>query len=237
MTASVRQEWPSAWIAASSTTVASGAATSACLVGSSILAWVVWANNGSTLPTSVVDSASQSYTYSGLTIFDNNTGLNLALYYLQNNASATALTLTATWAAAQTFTGIWPAEITGVTATAFQAKSGNPQDSPGTGTGAITSTNATPTAQPCLVHALSFDAAGNAASTVAGTLGAGTTGLKLSTSTAASGTSGSVRLTSLTAYASTFTNGTDGTASFLTGQSIWTEAGAGTNTASIAWVK
>lgn len=235
MTISVRQEWPSGQTAASATTVASGAATSTCLVGSTIAALVLWNSGTSTLPTSVVDSASQTYTYSGVNVFDNNTSLNFALYYFQNNASATALTITATWATAKTFRGIWPVEFTGASATAFQTAIGNAQDGQGGTTGAITSTNITPTSQPCLLHAVSFDATGGASSTVAGGLSAGTTGLLLTGNTAPGGSSGSQRLTSTSAIAATFTNATDTGASFLTLASTWTEAASG-NTATIAWV-
>ena len=241
MTIARRQDWPSAWVAAgvaANTPFSSPAATSSCLLGSGLGAWIIWSDNSSTLPTTVKDSANQAWTYSGKTTFDNNTGLNWALYTFSNNASATTLIVSATWASlAQTFTGIWPFEISGCTTTPFQTGSANSQDAPGTGVGIITSTNATPTSQPCLVHAVSMDSQGNASSVVAGSLVAGTTGLLLSGNTAPSGTSGAVRLTSTAAFASTFTNATDGgAASFLTGQSIWTEA-AGTNTASIAWVK
>lgn len=237
MTATVRQEWPSAWSAASSTTVASGAASSSCLIGSTITAWVLWSNNASTLPASVIDSASQTYTYSGTTVFNNNTGLNWALYYFKNNASATQLSITATWGAAQTFLGIWPGEITGVSTSApYQTSGGNSQDNPGTGTGLITSTNVTPTSAPALLYAISIDSHGGASSVVAGSLSAGTTGLLLTGNTAPSGTSGTQQLAATTPIAGTFTNATDGSgASFLTLASVWTPSASG-NTASIAWV-
>lgn len=238
MTISVRQEWPSAQIAASATTVASGNAGSACLVGSAIGAIVLWDGGaGSAAPSSVVDSASQSYTASGSVVSDNNTGLNLGLYRFMNNASATALALTATWASATTFRGIWPFEIAGVTAAGFQLTAGQSQDSPGGGTTAITSgPTGTLSAQPALIHALFFDATANALSIVSGGLNAGTTGLLLSGNSFASGVSGNLRLTSTSSVSATAGNSTDGPgSSFLTLASVWTELSSG-GTASIAWV-
>lgn len=234
MTASIRQEWPGTWSATSATTTSSGAATSSCLVGSTIAVWVVWSNGAGTQPTSVVDSASQTYTYSGTTVFNNNTSLNVALYYLKNNASATQLNVTATWASAQTYLGIWPAEIQGVTANPFQGAGGQSQDSPGSSVGAISSGNVTPTSQPALLYAICMDSRGGAVSTVAGSLNTGVAGWLLSGNTASSGLSANLRLTSTSAIASTFTNATDATASFLTVSSVWTEAA--TNNAVIAWV-
>jgi hypothetical protein len=237
MTISVRQEWPSAWTAASGTAVASGNAGSACLLGSAIGALVIWDGGaGSTPPSSVVDSASQAYTASGAVVTDTNTGLNLALYRFMNNASATALAATATWASATTFRGIWPFEIAQVTSTGYQLTAGQSQDSPGTGTGAISSgPTGTLSAQPCLLHVLFFDATANALSVVAGGLTAGTTGLLLSGNSFASGVSGNLRLTATTSVSATATNTTDGAgASFLTLASVWTELGS-TNSAVIAW--
>lgn len=225
MTASVRQEAPSAWTAASATTVVSPAFSSACQVGNLIEVYVLW--NGTTRPSSVVDSASQSYTYSGTSAYDNNSGLTIALYTFPNNQSATALTVTATWASAVAYRGIWPKELAGVTASPYQTSVGQNQatGSPGTGTGAITSGNVTPTSQPSLLSSLTFDDGGNAASVVAGSLTLGTTGLLLSGNTDASGTSASEILTSTSATAATYTNTTDGaTRSFLTFAAVYTQA-------------
>jgi hypothetical protein len=224
MTIAVRQEWPSAWTAASATTVASGNASSSCLAGSTIGVWVVWSGAQASLPSGVVDSASQTYTYTSITGYNNNTGLNVALYKLENNTSATQLAITATWAAAKTFRGIWPFEISGSATTAYQTAASNSQDSPGATTGALTSGNVTPTSQPCLLHGFALNSSGNAVNVVAGSLSAGTTGLLLSGNSFASGASGSQRLTSTSAIPATFTNTTDGGShSFLTSASVWTE--------------
>ena|ERR1700684_512393 len=234
MTIALRQEAPGPLTAAAVTTVTTPAFGSNCLIGSAIAVWLQW--GGSTLPTSVVDSASQAYTFSGVSAFDTNDGVTLALYYKLNNASATALTVTATWATGQPFQGIWAAEISGATASPYQTGAGQDQVAPGTGTGVISSGNVTPTSQPCLLYAVSNDDGGNASSVVAGGLTQGTTGFQLSGSTAPGGTSAYQRLTSTSAIAATFTNTTDGgTRRFLTLASVWTEASSG-STATIAWV-
>jgi hypothetical protein len=233
VTASVRQEAPSLITAASATSVTSPAFSSPCLVGSLIEVYVYW-NTNSTLPSSVVDSASQNYTYSGTVVTDSNDGTNLALYTFANNQSATALTVTATWAGAKAFRGIWPKELTGVTTAPYQTSTGQDQAAPGAGTGAISSGNVTPTAQPCLLSAMSYDDGGNASSVVAGGLSFGTNGFLISGDTAAGGTSGSQRLTSTSAIAATFTNSTDGGARrFMTIAAVYTEAASG-STATVA---
>lgn len=239
MTIALRQEWPTAWTAATATTVVSGTPGSACLVGSGIGCWVLFDGGaGSTLPSSVVDSASQSYTYTGTVVTDNNSGLNWALYRLNNNASATSLILTATWAAAIGYRGLWPFEISGTSG--YQTSTGNDQSPPagGGGVGAITSGATGTLIQPCLAHVVSVDSQANGLSTVVSPLvtGVGSPGLLLSGNSFSSGVSGSVRLTSTSPFTGALTNATDGpTASFLTGVSVWTEQASG-NTASIAWV-
>jgi hypothetical protein len=237
MTASVRQEAPSGITAASGTTVATPAFGGTCLVGSTLEVYVFWNGGaGSAAPSSVIDSAGQHYTYGGTTVSDSNDGTNLAVYYFPNNASATALVVTATWTSATTFRGAWAKEITGVTASPFQViPVGQDQVSPGTGVGAISSGNITPSAQPCLLSALSYDDGGNAASVVAGSLVTGTTGFLITGNAAAGGTSASQRLTSTSPVAATFTNATDGgTRRFMTIVATYTEAVV-TNSAVIAW--
>jgi hypothetical protein len=199
-------------------------------VGSGIGAWVIWANGSSTLPTSVTDSSSQTYSYSGINIYNNNTSLNLALYTLNSNAHASALVITATWASAQTYLGVWAFEVQGTSG--YQTGIGNSQDAPGAGASAITSTATSPLSQPNLQHAICVDAAGNALSTPSGGLTPGTNGLLLSGNSAASGVSGYQRLTNTGSIAATFGNATDAAASFLTGQSFWTETSSSTPTTS-----
>ena len=225
MTITVRQESPQANIgSASTTTLVSNALSSAALVGSGIEVAFLW-NANSTLPTSVIDSAGQHYTYGGLTITDNNDGVWMAIYYLNSNTSATALSVTATFAAAQTFYG--PPhikEISGTSGWQGVTPVGADQLAPGTGVGAISTGNITPTAQPCLASSYSYDDNGNGASSVvAGSLVAGTTDWVGGSSNEL--TTASQRLTSTSAFASTFTNTTDGgTRRFLSIQSLWTES-------------
>ena len=227
-TASVRQEQYTAWVATAATTVTTPALGSAVLVGDTEEAWVIC--SCTTAPTSVIDSASQAFTLRA-SVNNNDTGVTIYLYTYANNASATALTVTATWATAQPYNGIWLKDITGVTSSSYQTSGGQsqgPPSPPGTGTGAISSGNVTPTSQPCLLSTISWDSGGNASSVVAGSLVSGTTGWLLSGGTAPTTTSASVRLTSTSAIAATFTNTTDGgSRDFVTMAAVYTEAAGG----------
>jgi hypothetical protein len=228
--ASVRQESASAVTSTAVTTVTTPAFGSNCLTGSLIEVWVIWA--GSTNPT-VADSASHSYTFKN-SIFDSNDGSTLAVFILPNNSSTTALTVTATWSVAVGYQGIWAKEITGVTISPYQTSAGQDQcpsgcgSTAGTGAGAISSGNVTPTSQPALISALSNDDGGGASST-ANNGTQGITGWTLAGSgDAAAATSSSLRVTSTSAVAMTFTNATDGgTRHFLTMAQVYTEASAG----------
>lgn len=224
MTAAVRQEATQNWSSASVTSVTSTAFASACQVGSLIEAWIIW-NTATTQPSSVVDSAGQSYTFRS-SVFDNNDGITVALYTFANNQSATALTVTATWASAKAYCAAWTKEITGVTTSPFQTAAGQDQASPGTGTGVISSGNVTPTSQPCLLSALSWDDGGGATSVVAGSLTSGISGWLLTGGGGAATTiSASQHLTSTAPIAATFTNTTDGgTRRFITIAAVYTEA-------------
>ena len=226
MVASVRQETASAWTAAASTTVTTPAFGSACLSGSLIEVYVIWGSN--TNPSSVADSASQTYSI-GASVADNNDGLTLAIFVFSNNASTTALTVTSTWATAPGFQGIWAKELTGVSSAPYQTSVGLNQVSPGGGTDAITSGNLTPTAQPFLLSSLSFEDGGNLASSAGTGFTLGTTGWSLAGSgNANSTTSESKRVTgSLSALAATYTNATDGpTRRMLTIAASYTELNA-----------
>jgi hypothetical protein len=160
-------------------------------------------------------------------VHDNNTGVTIYLYTHVNNSSATALTVTATWGAAETYNGIWAKDITGVSSSPYQTAGGQSQANPGTTTGLISSGNVTPTGQPALISSLSWDSAGNASSIVAGSQTAGSNGWLLSGGTAPTGSSGSQRVTSTSAIAMTYSNSTDGgSADFVTMAAIYTEATA-----------
>lgn len=229
MTASVRQESATNTNSTAVTSVTTPAFGSNCLAGSLIEAWIIWA--GTTNPSSVQDSAGQTYSFKN-SVYDANDGTTLALYVLPNNASTTALTVTATWASAVGYQGIWAKELTGVTSSPYQTSAGQDQPSPGTTAGLISSGNVTPTAQPALISALSSDDGGGAAST-ANNGTQGITGWTLSGSgNAPGGTSSSLRVTSTSAVAMTFSNSTDGgTRRFLTMAAVYTEASGGTGAA------
>jgi hypothetical protein len=234
MTITVRQESPQASIgSSSSTTLTSQALTSAALIGSGIECAFLW-NANSTLPTSVTVGG-QAMTYGGLRITDSNDGVYMAIYYLYPNASATNLVATATFAAAQTFYGPpHVKEITGTSGWQGVTPVGQDQVAPGTGNNLISTGNITPSGQPCLASSYSYDDQGNAPSGAPSSVTIGTTDWLGSTANAL--VTGYLRLTSTAAFASTFTNATDGgTARFLSLQSLWNEASS-SNTASIAWV-
>lgn len=225
MVAAVRQEASSAWTAAAATTV-SATFGSNCLATSLIEVYVLW--GGTTNPT-ITDSALQ-LPYSFCTsAFDNNDTLTMALFVFANNASTTALTVTATWGVAVGYQAIWSKELTGLTASPYQTSVGADQSAPGGGTDIISSGTLTPTGQPFLLSSVSFDDGGNQAS-VAGTgFTSGTTGWTLAGSgNAPSGSSESKRISgSLSAVASTYTNATDGpTREFLTISGAYTELNA-----------
>ena len=230
-TASIRGEKATAWTATAATSVTTPSLSSAALVGDTEEVWVIC--SCSTQPT-VTDSASQTYTFR-LSGTDNNSGVTIYLFTHVNNSSATALTATATWGSAQTYNGIWLRDITGVSTSPYQTSVALNQCSPsgctataGTGPGAITSGNITPTSQPALISSISWDDGGNFSSTVNTSGGiTGITGWLLSGATAATTTSSSVRVTSTSTTAMTYTNATDGgTRHFITMAASYTEAGS-----------
>lgn len=92
MAAALRQETTPVGNSATGSSITSNALGSPALVGSTIEVWLALAAN----PTisSVVDSASQTYTFVG-SINDPTDGSYMALYALYNNLSATALSATA----------------------------------------------------------------------------------------------------------------------------------------------
>jgi hypothetical protein len=230
MAASVLQEAPTIGLSGLTTTVTSVALGSNATIGSTIECYLVF---GSTIvPTSVVDSASQAYTLA--TSVTDGGGQLIALYVFQNNQSATQLTVTATWAAATNKKGAWVKEIGGVTIAPLQTQSNHLVNSPGTGAGAISAGTITPTAQPCLLSAVCYEADSVTPATPTANTGIqGTSGWQISGPPNAA-VSSSQRLTSTSATAATFTT-TDGTGDFISISAVYTEASA-SGTASIAWV-
>jgi len=156
VTASVLQETTSAINNGGSAAQASNAFGSNCTVGSTICAVVGWDGGVlSTAPT-VTDSAGQTYTKAWQT-YDSTNQQAWAGYYFPNNASATKLVATATWASNPTFTNIQTAELGGVSSSPFQVATQNVQVNPGGGSNAITTGNVTPTAQPYIAWAVNLD--------------------------------------------------------------------------------
>jgi hypothetical protein len=182
--------------------VVSNALGSSATIGSTIEAYICWSSSSQTAPTSVKDSANQTYTLQHHTWDGGFNGNNVSLYTFLNNQSATALTVTATWAAGQSLRGCWVKEI-GFT-NAVQTSGGNYTFGPGTGTNAYTTGNLTPTSANAL---FSVFCAGTASGTVADT--AATAG-QSAWGTSIYGTSESYYLTSTSAKAGHFTNSTNG---------------------------
>lgn len=225
-TASVLQEAVSSFTGGSGTTVTATFA-SAATVGSTI---EVDVTSGNTTPPTVADSAGQNYTYA-CEASDGSDSQYAYSFYFQNNASATALTVTATWAAATSFRAMIIKEIGGVGSAPVQGSTGAPvcnyQVNPRTASDAITAGTQTPTAQPALVSG--FDINFGATNTIADG-----TGFTAGTSNAWSGsapffgTTESKRITSTSPVAATFTDATNGAANrYLTLSMIYTESGGG----------
>ena len=232
MSSSVVQESVSnAWSSASVTTATTVAFTANAAVGNTIEVCILWNNGAGTLPSSVVDSAGQTYAHQGTTGNDNNSGLFMAVYTFANNQSTTKLTVTATWAAAVTYAAIRHKEITGVGTIQLVKVNNQPTGSPGTGAGAITSgLSGTLSQSPVLLSGSSFDDGGGASSVaVSPFAGGGTDWVLTGSGNAASLTSAWVRQTSTTSVAFTLTNTTDGASrSFITIMVVYNEsAGAG----------
>lgn len=227
MTASVLQEAANPVLTGNNLLVTSPALGAFCTVGSTIECYLTWATL--VFPTSVVDSASQSYTLA--TSLNDGGGQTIALYVFQNNQSTAKLTVTATWAAGTNFKGAWVKEIGGVTASSLQTQSGHLNTAPGTGAGAISTGSITPTSQPCLLSAVCYEADTNVPATPSANSGTqGTTAWEQSAAPPL-GVSSSQRLTSTSATSATFTT-TDGTGSdFITIGAIYTESGSAPATA------
>jgi hypothetical protein len=192
---------------------------SACALGSFLLAGVTYDNSTSaSLPTSVIDSAGQSYSVVANTYLNDTVqGQAQAIYAFtgggSGNTSATALTVTGTWAAAVSSQGFWLAEITGVSA--IIAGNGQTQTAPGTGAGAI-STGTIPNGSGltpnffwglfCLLH--SVHGSGNIVPAGPSGIATGVQGWPSSSNNCAVSANG--RFTTGTPYAATATDATYG---------------------------
>lgn len=178
------------------------------------------------LPSTVIDSAAQTYTFRKA-VYDATDSTVMAAYTLASNTSATKLTCTLTWGASHNFAFAWMREIGTVVGSSVQVQ-GQFQNNPGTGANAISSGTITPSAQPAFMSAISYNSSGN--DTVSITAGTGfTTGFcAIFPASACIGVTESQRFTSLSAVAGTFTDATDGAANpYLTIALLYSEVGAG----------
>lgn len=210
----------------SGTSVTSNALGTNATVGSLIEAWLMYYDSSGTLtPTSVTDSAGQTYTFQKKISYES---YDLALYTFADNQSASTLTVTADFAASNAFLLAGIREIGGVTASPIQTGTGAPvgqaQPNPGGAANAISSGSLTPTAEPCLLSVVSFYfPVGNPPSTAGTGFTLGSYGWPFDSINTT--TTESERLTTLTTTAGTFTNSEGGpTGNFLTIAVLYTEA-------------
>jgi hypothetical protein len=215
------------------TTQVSPALGVAATIGSTIEVWITTANV-TALPT-VVDSASQVYTQQSVSN-DTTANQSLALFVFQNNASATALTVTATYGSSISGKGIWVKEIGGVTASSLNNDTTSNISSPGTGTDAVAGTAISPSSAPVFCSSLCMECLiGNGSDIAAGT------GYTLGTRGWAFGGPNTLAasefksLATIVSTAATYTAATNGgTGSYLIGLSMYNPSATG---ATLAWIK
>ena len=200
------------------TTYTSNGFASAATVGSAIEVWII--TSGTTSPTSVVDSAGQTYVLQQTTTYFS--GFNrFSVYVKTSNASATTLAITVTWPSNVTYAAIWQREIKGVSG--IQGSAINTQTTPGTSADAITSGTITPSSQPAFLSAVTVNTEqGTPAPPEAGTgFTSGTIGF-FNAGTRSEAKS----VTSLSAVAGTFTDATGGGSAnqYATGAVLYTVA-------------
>lgn len=167
MTVSVLQERSSA--ASGSATTIVLAYSSALTLGSALHVFASCDTGGGVDVSSCVATNNGSFGAALDDINDPSNFQRLAHWVLANVTSATADTITVSFSATVTFRGIWIREIGGCTASPLDGHSGQNQASPGTGTDAISSGNATNNNQPALLSALTLNTG-----TIASTLSQGT---------------------------------------------------------------
>lgn len=165
------------------------------------------------------------------TVNDTSNGQTTSTYECKDCAAG-SFTISAGPNTAQLYRNVVCTNYSGLDNAAANANSGTNNAAPGSGVGSVTSTNATPGAQPAMLFAHSMDSSGTESSLAADT-GAGFTsrGTMPNTETAI-GVKTRIedrRLTALTAVAGTFTAGS-GTGRFLTFAVIVPESGGGGGT-------
>lgn len=172
---------------------------------------------GSTTTTTVTDTLGNTYTQRGTTL-QNAGGDNFLRFYDATSSGSGTNSVTVTFGANRAYPAISVSEYSNLGA--FDQYAGQAQVAPGTGTDAVTSGNATPTAQPATQFGLSgrFELESNPMA--AGT-GFNDRGVMWNESRTEDRT-----LSALSASAVTFTAGV-GAGTYLTAQLIYTDGGGG----------
>lgn len=166
------------------------------------------------------DSVNGSYGAAVDDINDAGDGQRVTSFKFQNSAAGTPV-VTITFSATTNFTGMFAVEVLGAAAASFDGHNGQVQATPTTGTDAVTSGTATPTAQPGLIVALSSNTSG-AAAPAAGT---GFTDHGSGWAQAGPARLESKRYTATSAIAGTFTAGSNSAHATL--QMLFKEASSG----------
>ena len=201
------------------TTFTTPALSTAATSGSSIEVWII--TSGTSTPTSVVDSASQTYSLQESKTYFGASN-RFSCYVRISNASATALTFTVNWPATVTYPSVWVREI-GNTA-GLQGSSSNTQTAPGTGANAISTGTITPSSQPAFLSAVVVNTAAGLYSVPSAGTGftSGIVGFFNEASR-----SESIAVSSLTPVAGTFTDSVGGGTAgneYASGAVLWTAA-------------
>ena len=201
------------------TTFTTPALSTAATSGSSIEVWII--TSGTSTPTSVVDSASQTYSLQESKTYFGASN-RFSCYVRISNASATALTFTVNWPATVTYPSVWVREI-GNTA-GLQGSSSNTQTAPGTGANTISTGTITPSSQPAFLSAVVVNTAAGLYSVPSAGTGftSGIVGFFNEASR-----SESIAVSSLTPVAGTFTDSVGGGTAgneYASGAVLWTAA-------------
>lgn len=166
-------------------------------------------------------------TYSLVKTVNDATNFQTTSTYECKDCAAGTFTVTAGPTSAQLYRNVVVTIYSGLDNAAANANSGTNNSAPGSGTDAVTSTNATPGAQPAMLFSHSMDSSGSETTLTAGT-GFTNRGTMANTETAI-GVKTRIedrRLTSTSAVAGTFTAGS-GSGRFLTFAVIVPEPGGG----------
>lgn len=144
------------------TTTTSLAAASRSITAGDLLIHVTGYNAASATTTSISDTAGNSWTRIG-TELDQLGSQDWYSVFYAIAASTTSTTITATFGASVAFRAVMSARYSGISA--FDIPSARSQQSPGTGTDAVTSNATSNTANPALVFGFSIASTGTGAPT------------------------------------------------------------------------